>query len=280
MKRLALLLLLLVPAYFPSVVVSPQAQDKKTIGPVASGITFPATISKTTIINPGKLTSELVYVVEGKVPFVVLASPPGLVKVTPDTGPIKIRARFFDGYGVETRTFNGPQLYLIEAAGVGKVELLAIPNTFKGEADIIRRTVDVDNGQAPQPPPGPTPPTPNPDNPAPIPDTGFRVMILEDKLQLSTLPEDQLAIRTSAEVRAYLNSHCVAEASGVKAFRIWDVNTVADADLKVWQDTLNKYKQRRPLPWLIVSDGKTGFEGPLPKTITETMTLLKKYGGN
>lgn len=103
-------------------------------------------------------------------------------------------------------------------------------------------------------------------------------MIIEDKKQLSTMPVEQLAIRTSAEVRAWLQKNCALESTGTRAYRIWDKNTDASNSQKVWQDTLTKYRQRLPLPWIVISNGVTGYDGPLPANIAETMKLLKKYG--
>ena len=274
LRSIALLLLLTLPI---------QAQDKTPAKP--ADIRFPTFVAPAPPVPVPAATPVLdsasLYVIDADVPVMVLASPGGLVKISEDVGPMVVMAKFIDSAGIEKRTFKGKQLFFIEAAGVGKCELIVIPVGATKVADVIRKTIDVNNGQGPQPPPvPPEPKPPTPDVKPPIPESGFRVMILEDKKQLGTLPEDQLAIRTSAEVRAYLNSHCVQEQSGTKAFRIWDVTTDARADLKVWQDALQNYRQRRPLPWIIISDGKTGYEGPLPKNIAETMDLLKKYGGN
>ena len=50
-----------------------------------------------------------------------------------------------------------------------------------------------------------------------------------------------------------------------------------DAEEKAWQDAM---KRPHPtLPYLIVSNGKSGYEGPLPTSVDEAMTILKKYGG-
>lgn len=133
----------------------------------------------------------------------------------------------------------------------------------------------------PTPTPDPKPPTPNPDDPViapPIPDAGFRVLILQNTADLTKLPPSQNAILTSGVMRAYLNSHCITGPDGkLKEWRIWDAAGPFDAESQLWQ-TATKRK-RDSVPWIVISNGKTGFEGPLPKTIDETMTLLEKYGG-
>lgn len=122
------------------------------------------------------LSGEQLYVIDSDAPLIVLASPAGLVRVTEDTGPLKIRGRFVDGGGkVETRTFKGKHLFTVEAVGTGRVELLVVPVGATKEADVIRKTLDVD-AQNPIPPPKPVPPKPEPpkpDPPAPAPDAAL-----------------------------------------------------------------------------------------------------------
>lgn len=133
------------------------------------------------------------------------------------------------------------------------------------------------------PTPGPTPdpgpgPTPGPDNPAPIPDAGFRVLMVYESAQLADYPSEQAALITSVRVRTYLNAKCVVGADGrTKEWRIWDKDIDASTDADLWKKALAR--KRASLPWLIISDGKTGYEGPLPKKLDELMSLLEKYGG-
>lgn len=108
--------------------------------------------------KPIDLTADALYVVEADTPHVLIASPQGTVTVTEEAGPIRIRAKFADGAGkVETRTFKGKQVWIVEPAKSGTVELLAIPTGLKAESEIVRRTVTVQAGQGPQPPPEPKP---------------------------------------------------------------------------------------------------------------------------
>lgn len=165
MKRIAAVLLLLVatsafaadPIRVPAAPVIPQPMPAPTPGPDAAI----------------RLAGEHLYVIDSDVPVIVLASPRGLVSVSEEAGPVKIRGRFVDGLGkVETRTFKGKSVITIEAVGTGRVELLVVPQGATKEADVIRRTIDVDSGTAPIPPPKPDPkpdpkPNPKPDPPAP-----------------------------------------------------------------------------------------------------------------
>lgn len=118
-----------------------------------------------------RLTGDQLYVIDADNPIRVLVSPMNLVKVTKDTGPIKIRGTFVDGVPgrSETRTYAGKSVYVIEAIGTGRVELLVIPtgDAKTDDEGVIRRTVDVDANLAPIPPPKPDPkPDPKPVNAA------------------------------------------------------------------------------------------------------------------
>lgn len=130
------------------------------------------------------------------------------------------------------------------------------------------------------PPPDPTPPPPPvpPPSPAPIPVAGFRVLIVEDVNKRKDMPPAQLAILFDKSVRDCLDSKCiVGPDSKTKEWRIWPVGVDATAESKLWQDAMKR--ERKSHPWLIVSDGKTGWEGPLPASVEETLNLLKKLGG-
>lgn len=129
-------------------------------------------------------------------------------------------------------------------------------------------------GVAPPPPPGPGP-GPDP-NPAPIPVAGFRVLIVYETG--TVLPPLQEVVLTSATLRTYLRAKCVDDPTAdldAKGWRIWDKDEDTSGVSKVWADAMKR--ERKSLPWILVSNGKTGYEGPLPGTVDDTITLLKKY---
>ena len=123
----------------------------------------------------------------------------------------------------------------------------------------------------PKPPDPPVPPKP----PAPIPEKGFRVLIVYKASEVGKMPKDQESVLYAKQVRDYLRLKC-APGPG-HGWWILDVNADVSAVPKLWQDAMAR--PRTQVPWLIVSDGDTGFEGPLPANITDTMALLRKYGG-
>ena len=114
------------------------------------------------------LSGDVIYVVSQEDPFLLFASPPGLVSVTRETGPLRIRAKFLDGTGkVETRTYSGKHIAIIEATGKGKVELIAVPTGATDEGAAQRMLIEANNGAQPPPdddkkevipPPKPKPP--------------------------------------------------------------------------------------------------------------------------
>lgn len=134
-------------------------------------------------------------------------------------------------------------------------------------------------GNAPGPNPGPNPPNPpNPDQVAPIPVDGFRVMVVYEKSDLTKLTPQQHSILYGTEVRDYLARKCAVGPDGrTSESRFYDQNTVMTNESQLWQDAMKR--PRTSLPWLVVSNGKSGWEGPLPANIEATMSILKTYGG-
>lgn len=141
---------------------------------------------------------------------------------------------------------------------------------FNSSALTLRRVAVGPIAPEPKPEPKPVP------SPAPIPLAGFRVLILEESAQRTSLPASQLSVLTSTEVRSYLRSKCATGANGPE-FRFFDVDDELSAQEKHWSDAAKR--PRTALPWLLISTGSDGFEGPLPATVSETLSLLKKYGG-
>ncbi len=265
MKINATLLLLLIPL--------------AAIGDDKPAIRFPLVVQPAPIpppVSPSKLTAQQLYCVDSDIPIIVLAAPKGLVTIKEEAGPIRVRGLFVDGTETETRLFKGKQVFIVEAAGVGNVDLLVIPQGATKESDVIRKCLQVDNGD-PRPPP--VPPGPNPPGPVPpIPDAGFRVLIVEETAELSKMPASQVQIRTSKTVRDYLDAKCAIGPDGkTREYRIWDKDVPAQNDPSVAMKAALA-RPRASIPWIIISNGKAGYEGALPLTVADTMTLLKKFG--
>lgn len=139
----------------------------------------------------------------------------------------------------------------------------------------VESTIQVGDGPDPGPTPDPDPPKPDPTPPAPIPVAGFRVLIIEESADRAKLPPSQLSVIFSEELAKYLNAKTVSEGK-YAGWGVFDKDIDTSKLPKTFQDALAR--PRTSLPWLIVSNGKSGYEGPLPTTITETMAILKKYG--
>ena len=126
----------------------------------------------------------------------------------------------------------------------------------------------------PTPGPGPNPPTPNPPTPAP----GQISVLIVDNVDDYGKPEYQPYLETlnSSAIVNYLNAHC-AKVGSTPEWRHWDASTDVSHESQKWQDAMKL--PRASLPWIAITNGKTGYSGPLPKTEAETLALLKKWGG-
>ena len=104
------------------------------------------------------------------------------------------------------------------------------------------------------------------------------MLIVYESADLSKLPPPQLNVLDAKSVRDYLDSHCVKGPDGkTPEYRIWDQNVPTANEAKTWQDAMKR--SRSGLPWLIVSNGKTGFEGPLPPNTDAMLRILQQYAG-
>lgn len=245
-------------------------------------------------------------------PIAVVAKADGenVVWMTPDAGLTVIDGSFFGGDSKKALVYGATnnKTYRLWAvtAKAGKVSPVA-------ECKVVIGAPPPGPGPGPDPvPPDPVPPDPAP-NPAPIPAEGFRTLIVYESKDLTSYPASQSNILYTKEIRDYLNSKTVKGAdTKTGEWRIWDKDVDATNETKLWQDALkrprtltikdvavDKYEVWSPsglvatfprreeavalssktLPWIVISTGKTGYEGPLPKTVAETLALLKKYGG-
>ncbi len=129
-----------------------------------------------------------------------------------------------------------------------------------------------------KPGPGPTPVPPVPPTPpAPIPAAGLRVLVVYDALKLTTMTATQQGAIYGKEVRDYLRATCPKGDDGeTPEVRMWAQDTDATGESKLWRDAFSR--PRKSVPWVIVSNGKTGYEGPLPGSAADMLNLLKTYG--
>jgi len=170
----------------------------------------------------------------------------------------------------------------VVTAPKGRYRLLAY--TALGDVPSAPAICTVIIGEAPPIPPGPGPgpdpgPTPDPDVKPPIPVAGFRFLIVEESAERSKLPAAQREILGSTVLRLALSAACAKGPDGkTPEWRIFDKDAPMGAESKLWQDAMAR--PRKSLPWLIMSNGVTGFEGPLPTSgVDEVLKMVEKYKG-
>lgn len=152
----------------------------------------------------------------------------------------------------------------------------------KGEGEGVATTIEVDGqGVKPVVPPKPVDPVVPPGPPladAPIKADGLHVLVVYDPKTLSSMSEEQKAALFSTDVRGYLNEKCPQRAeNGYLGWNMWPDGADVSGATKLWQDAYAR--KRGSLPWIIVSNGKTGAEQQAPQTKDAMLALLKQYGG-
>lgn len=233
--------------------------------------------------GPDKLPADKLYVVDADDPVLLVTSPRGVVKVTRDAGPIKIRGKFVDGQGYETRTYSGKAVYTLEAVGGGLVEVIVSPAGNTDEEAVVRKTLDVagpDVKPSPKPDdPKPDDPKPAPKDPAPIPAPGFRALILYESADAAKVPPAQQLIMYGKPTRELLDRVCVAGPDGkTKEWRIYDKDVDTARVDPLWRAAVQRGVQKATtLPWLILSNGETGYEGPLSAGPEAFRALVGQY---
>lgn len=212
------------------------------------------------------------------VPIEIEGNPSSCVVIVRALGNEKVIPTFEVVAPTKTYVFTalGPQYYIIDVITsneTGKQEHFFTKTFIQAEGDVDPTPVP------PEPNPDPKP-EPNP-GPAPIPLAGFRVLFIsesEDSSDFSEMPKEQQDIFYSPEVRNYLNAKCIKGPDGKTAdWRVIDPDAEFTNEEQRWKDAAARPRQN--IPWLIISDGKTGFEGPLPTNVEDTLKLLKKFGG-
>lgn len=209
----------------------------------------------------------------------------GYARLTPKTDAVSVVYVALDAADpFPSEELKDGRRFLLPVHGLkeGRYRFVAVAAGKGGEQARAEFVVVV--GTAPAPP-GPTPPgpAPTPDPPAPIPEPGFRVLFVFEADDLTAYPRGQVNAMRAGEVRDYLAARCAKGADGkTPEWRAYDQHTPMDAAPKLWRDAMAR--PRASLPWVVVSDGKTGFEGPVPfnpadpADLAPVLTLLKKFG--
>lgn len=136
-------------------------------------------------------------------------------------------------------------------------------------------TVTVVVGTGPNPPPtpepGPTPTPPRPDG-APIEGEGFRVLFIAETGEEMT--KDIQEAFYSPDVLSFLNSVCI-KVNDTPDFRRVDPDTQFTDPNHRFAKALAR--PRTSLPWIIISNGTTGYEGPFPGGKSATLELIRSF---
>lgn len=102
------------------------------------------------------------------------------------------------------------------------------------------------------------------------------VLIVEETANRPRLPASQLAVLTSTEIDNWAKANCAKDENGNPEFRVLDKDADVSYMSQKWKDAFNAAKSKQP-PHIVISNGKTGTEGDLPKTIPDTLDLLNKW---
>lgn len=146
----------------------------------------------------------------------------------------------------------------------------AIIDFDKKTIDSKSATASVTVGDVPNPKPDP-----KPDSSAPIPLAGYRVLFIEESADRAQLTIDQFNAMRGAAAVTWLDANTVKEGNQ-PGWRVADKDAGFTSEVgQHWRDALKR--PRLSVPWVIISNGVTGFEGPLPKTKSEIDALLQKY---
>lgn len=171
----------------------------------------------------------------------------------------------------------------------GTIHCWAKPGKYSGRCYVIDWnkkdflikpfTVKVE-GATPTPDPEPDPDDPPaPDEKPPFACTGLHVLIVTETDGTLPMTTDQYNIIYGLKVRNWLESVTPVGPDGkTHTYRIYDRDLSGVLEEKVWQDALAV--KRGDVPWLLVSNGKTGFSGKLPTTEAEFRAILTKHKGS
>jgi hypothetical protein len=218
------------------------------------------------------------YVVESDVELLVFTSPGGSIKITRETGPIKLLGKFVgeEAKGVQSKKYDSKHLVLITADKPGRDELLLVPVGAKAESEAKRVFLRV--GTMPQPPPEVDPkPDVKPD-PKPIKVDSFRVLFIIESANTPTAKQ-QSTIYGQA-VRTWLDAN-TTPTGNIKGWLTLDKDTSLDKFevppmQRLWSAIQPKVKN---VPCVAIEVNGVATLENLPESPDEMLKLLKKYRG-
>lgn len=200
---------------------------------------------------PVKLAKGQFYVVASPEPLLVLTEGTGEVVVVNRTPPFMLPAEQAIGWKPDPKdpefvTWGAeyPHLYVVKPVKSGDVKLIVVPATNKidqatklavpiTKKDVSYKSLTVDDGTGPRPPPTPIDP-PKPVDPPKPPDVkpdgsqDLRVVFIYTDEKLLT--KEQLHVMNSTKLVEYLNKNCVKGSDDLPSWRKWDWSIVSKPD--------------------------------------------------
>ena len=101
---------------------------------------------------------DQLYLIQSDLSLVILASPAGVLQVTPAKQGSVIFSRFAGGKGLEERTVSRANGYVVRGLAAGTAELLILPAGSADVTDLRRRILNVTAAQTTPPDGRPQPP--------------------------------------------------------------------------------------------------------------------------
>lgn len=114
---------------------------------------------------------------------------------------------------------------------------------------------------------------PEPATPSPFDGDGIRVLIVYDLDDLQKYSPQVMDTMYSKDLRVWAVNNAAKDETGQPELRIFDQHIQNQPER--WMKALQR--PRVGMPWLIVGNGKKGYEGPLPPTEEATIALLETF---
>ena len=109
----------------------------------------------------------------------------------------------------------------------------------------------------------------------PVPGDGLHLLVIYETDDRVSMPAGQRSIIDSVPVRQWLREKGFVDENHKSTARFFDPQTELVEEDQWFRDALAL--KTESLPWMIVSNGKSGFSGPLPKTIEEFKAVVGRF---